>query len=156
MMGLQDKVRAQYAKAKAQQPTKHKLGALTGTIWEFPDGSASYKEPAGLQSEFRVMISEVTGFTQVKRSTSAMTMELRVMGHGTTLATVWPVSPAQAEKIEEWFRSHPLFGLRSRTSALSVSPLSSTADELRKLADLRGEGVLSDDEFAAQKAKLLA
>jgi hypothetical protein len=29
------------------------------------------------------------------------------------------------------------------------------ADELRKLADLRAEGVLTDDEFAAQKAKLL-
>jgi hypothetical protein len=29
------------------------------------------------------------------------------------------------------------------------------ADELRKLADLRTEGVLTEDEFAAQKAKLL-
>jgi len=31
----------------------------------------------------------------------------------------------------------------------------SVADELRKLADLHAEGVLSDDEFAALKAKLL-
>ena len=31
----------------------------------------------------------------------------------------------------------------------------STADELAKLADLRKQGVLTDDEFAAQKAKLL-
>ncbi len=30
------------------------------------------------------------------------------------------------------------------------------ADELAKLADLRAKGVISDDEFAAQKAKLLA
>ena len=31
----------------------------------------------------------------------------------------------------------------------------STADELAKLADLRKQGVLTDEEFAAQKAKLL-
>ena len=30
------------------------------------------------------------------------------------------------------------------------------ADELTKLADLHGKGVLTDDEFASQKAKLLA
>jgi hypothetical protein len=32
----------------------------------------------------------------------------------------------------------------------------STAEELTKLADLRDKGVISDEEFAAQKAKLLA
>ena len=31
-----------------------------------------------------------------------------------------------------------------------------TADELTKLSDLHAKGVLNDDEFAAQKAKLLA
>ena len=31
----------------------------------------------------------------------------------------------------------------------------SSADELAKLADLHKQGVLTDDEFAAQKAKLL-
>ena len=33
---------------------------------------------------------------------------------------------------------------------------SSTADELKKLADLRAAGALTEEEFAAQKAKLLA
>jgi hypothetical protein len=32
----------------------------------------------------------------------------------------------------------------------------STADELEKLGNLRAQGVLSEEEFAAQKAKLLA
>ena len=32
----------------------------------------------------------------------------------------------------------------------------STADELAKLGDLKAKGVLSDEEFAAQKAKILA
>jgi len=33
---------------------------------------------------------------------------------------------------------------------------SSTADELEKLSKLKDQGVISDDEYAAQKAKLLA
>lgn len=38
----------------------------------------------------------------------------------------------------------------------SVAGTGSTADELEKLARLRDSGVVSEDEFAAQKAKLLA
>lgn len=37
-----------------------------------------------------------------------------------------------------------------------VAGSESTADELSKLKDLRDQGVLSDDEFEAQKAKLLS
>ncbi len=33
---------------------------------------------------------------------------------------------------------------------------STTADQLSKLADLKSQGVLSEDEFQAQKAKILA
>jgi hypothetical protein len=36
-----------------------------------------------------------------------------------------------------------------------VAGTGSTADELEKLASLRDSGVISADEFAAQKAKLL-
>ncbi len=38
----------------------------------------------------------------------------------------------------------------------SVAGSGSTADELEKLARLRDSGVVSEEEFAAQKAKLLA
>jgi high-affinity K+ transport system ATPase subunit B len=37
-----------------------------------------------------------------------------------------------------------------------VATSGSTADELEKLKKLHTEGILTDDEFAAQKAKLLA
>lgn len=40
--------------------------------------------------------------------------------------------------------------------AVAPAAALSVADELRKLAELRDSGILSDDEFAAQKAKLLA
>jgi len=42
------------------------------------------------------------------------------------------------------------------TATPSVDPSNLIADELAKLAKLRDSGVLTDDEFAAQKAKLLA
>ncbi|MDR3661661.1 MAG: SHOCT domain-containing protein, partial [Mycobacterium sp.] len=32
----------------------------------------------------------------------------------------------------------------------------STADQLSKLADLKSQGVITEDEFASQKAKILA
>ena len=51
---------------------------------------------------------------------------------------------AQKEAFEEYVRS---------TAGGSAS--GGTADELAKLADLKAQGVLSEQEFAAQKAKLL-
>ena len=41
------------------------------------------------------------------------------------------------------------------TIALTATPSISVADELTKLAGLRDSGVLTEDEFLAQKAKLL-
>lgn len=39
---------------------------------------------------------------------------------------------------------------------VGVAAVPSMADELAKLADLKAKGILTDEEFAAQKAKLLA
>lgn len=44
----------------------------------------------------------------------------------------------------------------SATNDGDVTEKTSVADELRKLVDLKTEGVLSDEEFAAQKARLLS
>ena len=38
----------------------------------------------------------------------------------------------------------------------AAGPVGSTADEIAKLAQLRDSGALTEDEFAAQKARLLA
>jgi hypothetical protein len=53
-----------------------------------------------------------------------------------------------AQKQEQAFRSY--------VQETAASGGASTADELSKLADLRAKGVLSDAEFEAQKARLLA
>jgi hypothetical protein len=53
-----------------------------------------------------------------------------------------------AQKQEQAFRAY--------VQETAGSGGGSTADELSKLSDLRSKGVLSDAEFEAQKAKLLA
>lgn len=64
------------------------------------------------------------------------------------------ISYGTAQKIEAWFRAHRDFGSGAQ-SQVPVAP-SSVADELIKLAQLRDSGVLTLDEFEAQKSKLLA
>jgi Short C-terminal domain len=56
--------------------------------------------------------------------------------------------------VTPWLRYHdiPVGPPASNTSASSAF---SVADELKKLAELRDAGVLTDEEFAAQKARLL-
>ena len=46
--------------------------------------------------------------------------------------------------------------IRQVASDSGSTGTASTADEVAKLADLHKQGVLTDDEFAAQKAKVLA
>jgi hypothetical protein len=84
---------------------------------------------------------------------------LVLQGSGTELATC-PVNHGTAEKIESWIRAHSSFRgnvLQNAPAAASQdgTPIS-IADELAKLAQLRGTGALSTDEFAQAKAKLLS
>jgi hypothetical protein len=46
--------------------------------------------------------------------------------------------------------------LQTSPQGLVAAPRLSVGDELTKLARLKADGVLTDDEFAAQKAKLLS
>jgi hypothetical protein len=41
-------------------------------------------------------------------------------------------------------------------AAAPAAPASSMIDQLKELAELKSQGILTEDEFAAQKAKLLA
>jgi Short C-terminal domain len=40
--------------------------------------------------------------------------------------------------------------------AAAAAPASSTIDQLKELGELKAQGILTEEEFAAQKAKLLA
>lgn len=143
-------------------PVSHGLGVGNGSLIEHPDGSVEYRQTGKLVPAFRVTVGDISGFS-VRRATrddkkrlkaSSLQQVVTVQGSGTTLAEV-AVNYGTAEKIEEWFRARPDFGANARSQASpSATPLS-VADELAKLAQLRDSGVLSPQEFDAQKSKLL-
>lgn len=134
--------------------TTHKLGFGNGSMIENGDGTASYRKPAALSQEFRVRIADITGFS-VSKGSKTLERTLRILGNGTELAAA-SVNHGVPEKIEAWFRAHPDFGRSPQVPDSAVPPSGKLiADELIKLAGLRDAGVLTEDEFARQKAKLL-
>ena len=137
-------------------PQKHKLGFGDGIIIENDDGTASYKKATEFTQTFRVRIADVTGFS-VSKGSAMLERTIRLMGNGTELAAA-SVPHGTAEKIEEWFRAHPAFGTGGSDSRSASAPSSGSlvADELSKLAALHAQGVLTSEEFAQLKAKLLS
>ncbi|MDX6486596.1 MAG: hypothetical protein QOF43_1749, partial [Gaiellaceae bacterium] len=66
-------------------------------------------------------------------------------------AHIWPVLQSQ------WAEEKDAAKQRARKPLpVAVAAAPSVADELSKLADLRSQGILNDEEFEQQKAKLLA
>lgn len=116
---------------------------------------------------FKVQVRDVVGFS-VRKATrddkkrlkaSSLQEVLTVQGSGTTLAEV-AVNYGTASKIEAWFRDQPGFGGAAGRAHVSTNDVATggtglIADELMKLAQLRDAGILTADEFAAQKARLL-
>ena len=74
---------------------------------------------------------------------------------GTATAVSNRVSRRQGER---WTRQEEERYAQAPAAAPAPAPSSgaSTIDQLKELAALKSEGVLTEDEFAAQKAKLLA
>jgi hypothetical protein len=144
---------------EVDMPKRHGLGFGNGKIVEYEDGTAGYIPTGTFTQAFRVQIADVTGFS-VTKGGKVIERTLNVLGNGTLLASA-SVPHGTAEKVEQWFRAHPLFGRQTAGEAPTVAQTSASppgtliADELRKLADLRSEGILTDEEFAAQKALLL-
>lgn len=93
----------------------------------------------------------------VTKAGKVLERQINVLGNGTLLGAA-SVPHGTTEKIEQWFRAHPRFGQQPGAQPQGLAPekpSSILADELRKLADLRSEGVLTDDEFAVAKERLL-
>jgi len=80
-------------------------------------------------------------YTVVKVATGADTIEFRV-------------TKPQAGEIKATL-TRLMLGGSTPSSAATVPAPASVADELAKLVQLRDAGALTDEEFAAQKAKLL-
>ena len=147
----------------AWMPTKHGLGFGNGRMIEYEDGTVAYCKTGEFTQAFRVSIADVQSFSVVK-SGKMFERTLNVLGAGTVLASV-SIPHACAEKIEEWFRRHPQFRDNAPVSLQQIATAPPAppddggglliADELRKLAALRDEGILTESEFAARKQLLL-
>jgi hypothetical protein len=148
-------------------PVKHGLGFGNGRLVEYEDGTVAYCKTGELTQAFRFPIAEVQGFSVVNGG-KMLERTLNIMGSGTCLASV-SIPHGTAEKIEEWFRRHPQWRDNAPVSAQAAATRQPRAvaapaagdglliaDELRKLAELRNEGILTEEEFAARKAVLLA
>ncbi len=72
---------------------------------------------------------------------------------GTATAVSNRVSRRQANRWSQPEQSPPA---QEQAAPASPPPSSDPLDQLKKLGDLRSQGVLTDTEFEAQKAKILA
>jgi len=143
-------------------PQTHKLGFGHGSVIENDDGTISYRQTGKIVAAFVVAVADVTGFSQRKPTkqdrknldADRLQRVFIVQGSGTTLAEC-AVNAGTPEKIEEIIRNHPDF-VQVAGGSSDVEGSLSVADELVKLAALRDQGVLSDDEFAEQKKRLLS
>ncbi|WP_086664244.1 SHOCT domain-containing protein [Lentzea kentuckyensis] len=142
----------------------HGLGIGNGSIIDHGDGIIEYRQTGKVLPAFRVNIADVTGFSvrkatrqDRKNGASALQQMLTLQGSGTELASC-PVNHGTSAKIEAWIRAHPSFRgnvPQSVPCAPQGTSPSTIADDLAKLARLRDDGVLSQEEFAQAKAKLL-
>jgi hypothetical protein len=138
----------------SRMATSHRLGITGGTLYDHGDGTVSYRAPGKFLDSFRVRIADVVGFTETRGGKKSLQNTLHIVGLGGEIASC-DVNVGTTQRIEEWFRAHTDFGKNNQRPSTSVPGTSSVADELTKLAQLRDAGVLTDQEFAAQKAKLL-
>jgi hypothetical protein len=75
-----------------------------------------------------------------------------VAGTATTVSN--RVSRRQANK---WSQQEPAQAAPEAAPApVAAAPAPSMIDQLKELGELKSQGILTEDEFAAQKAKLLA
>lgn len=129
--------------------TSHGLGFGHGSLIENTnDGTVQYRAVGKLLPAFNLRLADVTGVSGQRKGLLKVLM--RVHGQGTVLAEV-EVNHGTTELVAKWFKSRIGLGA-TRVVATEGSGM---ADELRKLAALRRDGMLSEEEFVAAKRKLV-
>jgi hypothetical protein len=74
---------------------------------------------------------------------------------GTATAVSGRVSRRQSERWAAQEAPPPQQAAPAPPPAAPAAPAESTIDQLRELGELKSQGVITEEEFAAQKAKLL-
>lgn len=125
----------------------HPPGGATAAVLT---GGASLLLPGKRRDTNVIPIRQIQGVT-----THRAGMRYTVVKVATAADTVeFHVSRAQAEEVKATIMRLMLGGNAPAATPSSAAP-ASVADELAKLVQLRDSGALTDEEFTAQKAKLL-
>jgi hypothetical protein len=120
-------------------------GGVTGALLT---GGLSLALP-GRRDTNMIPVRQIQGVSTQKAGLSYTTVRVATAGD----KTEFRVSKREAEQIEATLLQ--LMNGPAPAAAAAPPPASSLADELRKLAELRDAGVLSEAEFQAQKSRLL-
>jgi putative oligomerization/nucleic acid binding protein len=120
-----------------------------------------YRQTGKLLSAFKVNVADVTGFSvrevtrqDKKNGAGALQQMLILQGSGQSLRPARSTTELRRRSRRGSERIRLFLGTSPQNAAGAAPPVS-IADELVKLAQLRDSGVLSPDEFAQAKAKLL-
>ena len=117
----------------------------------------SWVSPAGRKDTNMIPIRQIQGVTTHKAGLSYTTVRVATAGD----VTEFRVTKRQAEQVKSTLLqamnqpAQPVTNQLSQQAASSVGSTQLVADEIRKLADLRDAGLLTDVEFAVQKTRLL-
>lgn len=110
-------------------------------------GGLTLLAASGRKDTNTIPIRQIQGVTTHKAGLGYTTVRVATAGD----ATEFRVTKREAEQV----RATLLELMSQPVQQAASSDRSSVADELRKLAELRDAGVLTDAEFAAQKARVL-
>lgn len=93
--------------------------------------------------------------TSIQYGTGLVLGELKIFASGNS-ATIKNVEKGRVRDFSEYVRAQTTGANEHTTPAANTQSSSSdVADQIKKLADLKEQGILTEDEFAGQKAKLL-
>jgi hypothetical protein len=128
-------------------------GGVTGTVLS---GGLALLAASSRKDTNMIPIRQIQGVTTHKAGLGFTTVRVASAGD----ATEFRVTKREAEQARSTLlqlMNQPVQPVMSQPGPPAAAPDGLVvADELRKLAELRNEGVLTDEEFAAQKARLLS
>jgi hypothetical protein len=121
------------------------VGTMARTAVVAGTASAVVGHSANKQAAKQQAAAEQQAAQQAAFESQAQLAEMQAQMNAMQAQQAAPAAPAPA----------PAPAPPAAAQAPAAEPSSSLMDELGKLADLKAAGVLSDEEFAAAKAKLL-
>jgi hypothetical protein len=137
------------------QESRFKGGRLftPNVIRVWPDRIEEYEHHAirkkGTQAISFQQVSEVS------MSRGLVWSDVSVESTGGKSITMDGIPKGDADRVKKMIDDAVFASKRGPVSAPVAAAAPDLADQLRKLADLRDQGILTEDEFSAQKARLL-